>query len=201
MKETRTYHHGNLRQQLIDVALQAIEGNGYQALSLRDLAQAVGVTRAAPYRHFVDRDALLRACALEGFRHLLAAHQEKMQGSASAQEKVRQLCQAFLNFSAERPQLFMLMYDSGLLQQAEEDDELGSLLRGLYEDVAKSLAAALQEHDEGKLKARMIAMWSTLYGYARLRQSRMLKPYMVEPLSREQAEAAVIAAAIGPFPG
>lgn len=199
MKQTRPYHHGNLRQQLVNAALQAIESNGYQTVSLRDLAQAVGVSRAAPYRHFADRDALLRACALEGFQHLLAAHQDKMQGSGSAPEKAHRLCQTFLNFSADRPGLFMLMYDSGLMQQSEEEDELGSLLRGLYEDIASALAGALQECDERKLKARMIAMWSTLYGYARLRQSRMLKPYMVDPLSREQIENAVIAAAIGPY--
>jgi len=200
MKETRAYHHGNLRQKLLDAALQAVESNGYQALSLRDLAQAVGVTRAAPYRHFADRDALLRACAQEGFRHLLHAQHGTMQAALSAQEKARQVCQAFLTFSERQPELLMLMYDSGLLQQADEDDELGELLRRLYEEVKTALGEALAEQDEARLRARMIAMWSTLYGYARLRQSRMLKPYMINPLSQEQTEAAVISAAIGPLP-
>lgn len=200
MKEHRAYHHGNLRQQLLDAALLAIEDEGYQALSLRDLAQAVGVTRAAPYRHFTDRDALLRACAAEGFRHLLSEHQHRTQEIHSPTQKAQALCQAFLTFSERRPQLFMLMYDSGLLQQTDEEDELGGLLRTLYEAVAQALQNVLDEPDLIRVKARVIAMWSTLYGYARLRQGNMLKSYMVEPLSQAQIEAAVIAAAIGPAP-
>lgn len=201
MNETRSYHHGNLREELISAALQAIEESGHQALSLRDLALVVGVSRAAPYRHFSDRDALLRACAHSGFSRLQAVHRKVMEGDGTAQHKAQLVCQSFLAFSERQPQLFMLMYDSGLLQKIEEGDELGSLLHSTYDGVGATLAAALQETDETRLKARMIAMWSTLYGYAHLRQSHMLKPYMLKSLSQEQTEAAVIAAAIGPLPG
>ncbi|WP_342245155.1 TetR/AcrR family transcriptional regulator [Pseudomonas sp. OTU5201] len=200
MNETRAYHHGNLRQSLIDAALDAVEQNGYQGLSLRDLAQVLEVSRGAPYRHFADRDALLRACASEGFRRLLEAHREVAAGTGTAQDKARAACRAFLAFAEAQPGLFLLMYDSGLLQQAEDEDELGSLLQSVYMGIAASLREALEETDDDRLQARLIAMWSTLYGYARLRQSNMLKPYMLGSLTREQTEAAVIASAIGPLP-
>ncbi|NWL77735.1 hypothetical protein DM872_12810 [Pseudomonas taiwanensis] len=200
MNETRAYHHGNLRQSLIDAALEAVEQNGYQELSLRDLAQALEVSRGAPYRHFADRDALLRACAGEGFRRLLQAHRNVAAGTGTAQDKARAACQAFLAFAESQPGLFLLMYDSGLLQQAEDEDELGGLLQSIYAGIAATLQEALEETDDDRLQARLIAMWSTLYGYARLRQSRMLKPYMLGSLTREQTEAAVIASAIGPLP-
>lgn len=197
MNETRAYHHGNLRQSLIDAALEAIEQQGYQALSLRDLAQAVGVSRAAPYRHFVDRDALLRACAGEGFRSLLEAHEAVVGNASPPEQKALEACRSFLAFAERRSGLFMLMYDSGLLQQMDDEDELGELLHRIYDGISQTLRDALAESDEDRLQARLVAMWSTLYGYARLRQSHMLKPYMVGTLRPEQIEAAVISAATG----
>ncbi len=64
------YHHGDLKSALITAALAAVEQDGPDAVSLRDLAQSLGVSRAAPYRHFADRDALLAAVAAQGFEDL-----------------------------------------------------------------------------------------------------------------------------------
>ncbi|WP_025164591.1 TetR/AcrR family transcriptional regulator [Pseudomonas taeanensis] len=200
MSDTRSYHHGNLRQALLDAALEVIERDGYQTLSLRELAQVVAVSRAAPYRHFTDRDALLTACACEGFQLLLNDHRQVMAGSQSPQEKAHALGRAFLDFAERRPGLFMLMFDSGLLVQANEADELGGLLHETYEQIGASVASALGSADVKHVRVRLVAMWSTLYGYARLRQSHMLKPYMLEQLSRADTENAVIAAAFGPLP-
>ncbi|MEB3358399.1 MAG: TetR/AcrR family transcriptional regulator [Synechococcales bacterium] len=76
--ETR-YHHGDLRQSLIDAALKLIaEKQDAKTLSLREVARRVGVSHAAPYRHFADKEALLAAVAEEGF-HILTRHlQESM---------------------------------------------------------------------------------------------------------------------------
>lgn len=198
MSETKTYHHGNLRQALINAALEIVERDGYQALSLRELAQTLEVSRGAPYRHFADRDALLATCACEGFRLLLANHQAVVAGHGSAMEKAHAMGRAFLAFAEERPGLFVLMFDSGQLNQAQENDELGSLLRQTYEEVGGSVATTLPEPDPRQVTLRMIAMWSTLYGYARLRQSNMLKPYMQEGVSANEAELAVVEAAFAP---
>src|SRR5437899_12248125 len=73
MGKKRPYHHGNLRQALIDAALELIEERGVSALTLREVARRVGVTHAAPQRHFADRAALVAAVAEQGFRGL-AAH-------------------------------------------------------------------------------------------------------------------------------
>lgn len=194
MSPARAYHHGNLRQSLIDAALQVIEARGYQALSLRDLAQTLGVSSAAPYRHFPDRDTLLRACASAGFRRLLETQQQVVSQHAAIESRALAMCHGFLTFAEQCPGLFILMYDAGLIQQADDEDELGQLLRRVYEGVAQTQRAVL----EGPLlQARVIAMWSTLYGYARLRQGNLLKRYMLGTASREQIERAVIAAALG----
>src|ERR1700685_2917400 len=70
MEPSRPYHHGNLRQALLDEAMTALRDEGADALSLRELARAAGVSHAAPRRHFPDRKALLGALAIEGFERL-----------------------------------------------------------------------------------------------------------------------------------
>src|ERR687894_2671163 len=70
---TRPYHHGSLRPALLAAAEKALDRGGVQALSLRELAREIGVSHAAPRRHFADKQALLDALAQEGFARLGAA--------------------------------------------------------------------------------------------------------------------------------
>src|SRR6476661_2659571 len=67
------YHHGNLRQALVDATVLLLESEGPHAVTLRAVAGRAGVSHAAPYRHFADKDALLAAVAEEGFRAMAAA--------------------------------------------------------------------------------------------------------------------------------
>ena len=66
----RPYHHGNLRSELLSCAERALSAGGLAQLSLRDLARQVGVSHAAPRRHFADKQALLDALAQDGFERL-----------------------------------------------------------------------------------------------------------------------------------
>lgn len=196
-----TYHHGNLRQALITAALEVIEASGYQSLSLRELAEKLEVSRAAPYRHFADRDALLEAVACEGFQLLLTDCREIADNNAIPRLKAEQMCRAFIHFTEQHAELFMLMYDSGMLSNLDEQSELGVLLRETYEGVGGILTATLGELPPAQIKARLISMWSTIYGFARLNQSHMLKPYMLGELNQQQVLDTVIATALGPVPG
>jgi AcrR family transcriptional regulator len=67
----RAYHHGDLRAAILKAAASEIERDGFETLSLRQLAASIGVAHSAPYRHFVDREALLAALAALGFDELL----------------------------------------------------------------------------------------------------------------------------------
>src|SRR5688572_18467296 len=69
---SRAYHHGDLRRALLDAGLALIEEQGAAAFTLREAARRAGVSQAAPYRHFVDKNALVGALAEEGFRALAA---------------------------------------------------------------------------------------------------------------------------------
>ena len=72
-KPAHAYQHGNLREALIQAGLKLLGEAGVQGLSLRAAAQLAGVSHAAPYRHFKDKDALVAAVAEQGFRLLTAA--------------------------------------------------------------------------------------------------------------------------------
>src|SRR5580700_9985299 len=73
MSAERSYHHGNLKEVLLDAALALISEVGPQAFTLREVARRAGVSHNAPYRHFRDKDELLAVVAVQGFERLTAA--------------------------------------------------------------------------------------------------------------------------------
>jgi AcrR family transcriptional regulator len=101
-----TYHHGDLRNVLIQAAEQILEEQGLAALSVREAARRAGVSHNAPYRHFPDRDSLLAELAAEGFRQLaaeLAAHSGREMGAAYVRFALAQPARFRLMFGAQRP--------------------------------------------------------------------------------------------------
>jgi AcrR family transcriptional regulator len=72
-KSTKSYHHGNLKQELINCACRLCEENGYETLSMRSIAKESGVSQTAPYRHFDTKESLYASVAMEGFKKLSAA--------------------------------------------------------------------------------------------------------------------------------
>ncbi len=108
-KARGAYHHGHLRQALIAAALRALEEAPREAPSLSGLARALGVSQPAPYRHFADRDALLEAATLEGFR-LFAEALDEAADRATASTLPPRLAEAHLAFGLTRGGLYRLMF-------------------------------------------------------------------------------------------
>ena len=77
-KPVNTYHHGDLRDALVQAALVEAEQGGPEAISLKALAKQLGVSQPAPYRHFADREALLEAVTAEAFRQFNAVLRESI---------------------------------------------------------------------------------------------------------------------------
>lgn len=134
-----------------------------------------------------------------GFAQLLQAHAAVAQLECDEQQRARSAGRAFLAFTERHPRLFMLMFESGLLNQSTESDELGARLLATYQAVGSTLSAAMPGADEGRVRLALITMWSTLYGFARLRLESNLMPYMYSGLSNAQIEDAVISAAFACF--
>jgi AcrR family transcriptional regulator len=122
MAPNRPYHHGNLRQALLDRAAVVLRERGAGALSLRELARDIGVSHAAPGRHFPDRQALLDALAAEGFARLGARLQAAVAAESRFPDQVRSLAGAYVDFAIADANLLELLFAR---KRGACDDTLG----------------------------------------------------------------------------
>lgn len=115
MSETkdRPYHHGDLRRALIDTALAMLAVDQNWAFTLREVARRTGVSHAAPYKHFRDREELLRELAWVGFVRLGEIMTEAMSSDpSSARAQFMDAAQACIGFACQNPSLYRLMFSS-----------------------------------------------------------------------------------------
>ncbi len=109
----RPYHHGDLRNALIDAGVRLLTDEGVHALDLRKVARLAGVSHAAPYRHFQDKQALLMAIVEEGFRKLGLAVEEAIgAGEADPATQLLAMGNAYVLFAVDQPAYFRLMFNS-----------------------------------------------------------------------------------------
>ncbi|GAB4389593.1 TetR/AcrR family transcriptional regulator [Albidovulum sp.] len=141
----RGYHHGNLRQALIDAALALIEKQGPQGFSLSDAARSAGVTPAAVYRHFAGRDDLIAEIAREGFE-IFAARMERAydEGRPSALAAFEATGRAYLDFARSHPGHYMAMFESGISLNRNPDlaraaERAGSVLNRAAEALSRHI--------------------------------------------------------------
>jgi AcrR family transcriptional regulator len=154
-----TYHHGDLRQALLDAALAAVDRDGADAVSLAALARALKVSQAAPYRHFADRETLLASVAAEGFR-LFCAALRAAQGGRARQAPLIRMCHAYLDFGRDRPGLYRLMFASRLLAVAPKDGELALVAAESF----GLLVAALPLDAAARRERMATKIWVALHG-------------------------------------
>lgn len=166
----RGYHHGNLREALIQAALNLIAEKGTGGFSFADAARSAGVSPAAPYRHFRDRDALLADVAERGFtlftERLSAAWDDGRPDPFSAFERTGQ---AYLAFAREEPSHYSAMFEAGIDRNATPElrrasDQAFAVLRQAA-DTLCALAPA-----GSRPPALMVALhiWSLAHGVASL---------------------------------
>jgi AcrR family transcriptional regulator len=166
----RGYHHGNLREALIEAALDLIAAKGPAGFTFAEAARHAGVSPAAPYRHFRDRDALMADVARRGFerfeQQLATAWDE---GRPSAPMAFDRLGKAYLAFARSEPAYFSAMFEAGLsmtehreLQQA--GDSAFAVLRGACEAIVAGMPPGKRP------PAMMMALhiWSLSHGIASL---------------------------------
>lgn len=109
------YHHGNLREALIDATVALIEERGPLAFTLAEAARQAGVSAAAPYRHFKGRDELLEEVARRGFLDFAARLEAAFDGGRPTPlAAMMRLGTAYLDFAREQPGQYMAMFESGV---------------------------------------------------------------------------------------
>jgi AcrR family transcriptional regulator len=111
----RPYHHGNLRDALIEAGLQLIEEKGIKGLTLREIGAAIGVSRMAPYRHFADKAALLAAISEAGFVQFAEALEAaKALAGTDFPSQLSALALAYVRFAAEHRAHYEVMFGSAV---------------------------------------------------------------------------------------
>lgn len=173
-----SYHHGALREAILDAAATAVEREGVAALSLRALARQVGVTHTAPRHHFGTKRGVVTALAAQGYRMLAADVRQANEAGDFLESGV-----AYTEFSRTHPAHFSVMFRPDLVEQADEElraalDDLYAALTGGVRAYAGSGQAA--ESAAGPVdvdvEALALAAWSMVHGFATLARNGNLRP-------------------------
>lgn len=172
------YHHGDLRNALVEVGLALIEKVGAEAFSLREVAREVGVSANAAYRHFEDKGALLMAIAVRGFERLSSRMQDAMltarpKGAVRSRAVARfnAAARAYVDLAREHPQLFALMFGSAgracfAAEGALVGPTPGVLLGRVLDDLVAEKAISATAREGAELR-----VWSAVHGFASLLHS------------------------------
>lgn len=168
--ERRGYHHGNLREALIRAALDLIATKGPAGFTFAEAARSAGVSPAAPYRHFRDRDELLGDVAIQGFERFEAMLTHGWNdGRPEPIAAFGNLGKAYLAFARSEPAYYSAMFEAGLpldgpSRVLDASDRAFAVLRRAAEIVAELLPRA------GRPPAIMLAlhMWALAHGVASL---------------------------------
>jgi AcrR family transcriptional regulator len=168
--EPRGYHHGNLREALIHAALELIAKKGAAGFTFADAARFAGVSPAAPYRHFRDRDELMAHVALRGFEQFEAALARAWDdGRPDAFVALERLGKAYLEFARTQPAYYSAMFEAGVPAGADPalrsaGDRAFAVLRGAAERLCATAPPG------GRPPALMVALhiWAMAHGTASL---------------------------------
>jgi AcrR family transcriptional regulator len=164
----RPYHHGNLREALLQGAVRVIAEVGPAAFTLREVARRAGVSHNAPYRHFRDKDALLAAVAAQGFRELTRAMQEAGQRQSHALDKLKQSGLAYVTFAIRRPEHFTVMFDASVI--TSKDSEYLQASQEAFQTLVNYIRTCQEEGQmpAGNTLERALYAWSLVHGIAKL---------------------------------
>jgi AcrR family transcriptional regulator len=179
-KPLNTYHHGDLRDALVQAALREVEQSGPEAISLKALAKQLGVSQPAPYRHFADREALLEAVTAEAFRQFSAFLRGSI-AKPSKRSKLSRLAQATLSFGLRRNGIYRLMFASRTMACAPKGSELHNAAMQTF----ALLIDALEAPAVGLIRERhALKIWAALHGVVMLAEQGLFTG-RVANMSRE----------------
>jgi AcrR family transcriptional regulator len=168
--ERRGYHHGNLREALIDAALMLLAEKGPGGFTIAEVARLAGVSSGAPYRHFQDAEALLAAVAERGYeRFSVALAQAWNDGRPDPLRAFEAIGQAYLAFARREPALYAAMFETNIAFDAHRSlqtaaDQAFAVLR----EAADRLVAILPKASRPPSLMIALHVWALAHGIASL---------------------------------
>lgn len=171
------YHHGNLKQDLLTTALQALESESLEKLSLRGLAKALGVTPTAVYGHFSDKTDLLIELRTLGFSQLgdaMSNALENLPSGSKGEDKVRALGKIYMQFAVSNPHLFDILFSwtpefARITPECAAEGCSGEgILRNAIIELLKDQGVELDDHQAA---VASFSTWSLVHGISTLLKS------------------------------
>jgi AcrR family transcriptional regulator len=159
------YHHGDLRPALVDAAIGVIAERGVRDFSMAEASRRLGVTTAAPYRHFADRDELLAAVAARGLEVWAVMLSGAADAADTPADQLAAMAGSYVRFAAQQRPLFDALFSSGLDKSRHPE------LQRAWEPVDALLTAVVQrvcDDDPAAAEALADAIEATAHGYAML---------------------------------
>jgi AcrR family transcriptional regulator len=167
-KPADQYHHGDLRRSLVAAALEIIEKEGLDALSLRAVARRANVSHTAPYHHFASRAELLAAVAGEGFHALGETIARRVDGIDDPRASFIEGCVGYVLFAIAHPFRYKLMFSAELASASSEplQDASSTAFGALVAAIERCQSADLARDGDPRTLAR--AAWSMIHGLSLL---------------------------------
>jgi AcrR family transcriptional regulator len=168
MTQRKPYHHGNLREALLQAAIRLIREVGPLAFTLREVARRAGVSHNAPYRHFRNKEELIAAVATEGYQELTAAMVAAAKEQSDALDRLKHAGLAYIRFALRRPEHFTVMFEAPFSEQQHPNaartakQAFSTLITLVAECQEKKL---LPSGDAGDYA---LLAWSMVHGIAKL---------------------------------
>ncbi len=181
MPKKRSYHHPDLRQALLDGAVRLIREEGMREFSLRKLAKEVGVSHAAPYRHFENREAILATLMLEGHKRLRTSLLDaRARRPGKAIDKLMAQGRAYLEFARKNPEYLSVMFSKeGMAAAMSVGEKLGGHQEdydsfGVVEGTVKECQAEGSMDPRADAAALALLAWAEVHGLALLRNDGLI---------------------------
>lgn len=171
--QVKSYHHGDLKNALLDSSIALLRNHGPQAFSLRELALSLGVSSAAPYRHFKTKEKLFSALAVQGFEVLTMGFRKAIEAHPfEPMEQLHGIGVSYYRFAGEHPEQLQMMFGNIIPQiEIANDAEFGAAAGKAFKALCEAVKAC---QDAGLLDVKMdvkklaIIIWSAIHGFASL---------------------------------
>lgn len=177
-------HREDLRRELLAAAVEIVAREGHEGLTMRRLAEIVGVSPGAPYHHFADRRALLIAVALEGYRTMFEKTAIPSDSEMTGETALSHSFLGFIRFAVENPHTFTLMYESELIRP-QLAPELATAQEQGFQQLRGEVTALTTHLSDRERAVRIATIWCAVFGYALQSNQAMLRAYPLEPAPDE----------------
>jgi AcrR family transcriptional regulator len=172
MAAQQKYHHGDLKRAILDAALEMAAQSGLESLSLREIARRIGVTTAAPYYHFKDRQSLLIELAIQGFGDLFEALRQARDAASAAEGQFAAAAAAYLRFGHQHRALYAIMFSGEFASHARFQEMLSIADQGL--ELVRGSIAAASDLTRAQCAEAAFCAWSLVHGILTLDRNGVL---------------------------